>query len=80
MMSTLNKGLMGTEESLFSIMAYTNPKNVDYVEIESNGLLYKFFEDVKNDSVIIKSLRKEEPIKTNRSGDVGFYVITFNDV
>ena len=78
MMSTLNKGLMGTEESLFSIMAYTNPKNVDYVEIESNGLLYKFFEDVKNDSVIIKSLRKEEPIKTNRSGDVGLYVITFN--
>ena len=78
MMSTLNKGLMGTEESLFSIMAYTNPKNVDYVEIESNGLLYKFFEDVKNDSVIIKSFRKEEPIKTNRSGDVGLYVITFN--
>jgi hypothetical protein len=82
MMSTLNKGLMGTEESLFSIMTYTNPKNVDYVEIESNGLLYKFFEDVKNDSVIIKSFRKEEPIKTNRSGldtsKVGLYVLTFN--
>ena len=39
-------------------MAYTNPKNIDYVEIEGNGLLYKFFEDVKNDSVVIKSFRK----------------------
>lgn len=76
--TTLNEGLMGTEESLFSIMAYTNPKNIDYVEIESNGLLYKFFEDVKNDSVVVKSFRKNEPIVVNKSGDVGLYVITFN--
>ena len=78
MKSTLNRGLMGTEESLFSIMAYTNPKNIDYVEIEGNGLLYKFFEDVKNDSVVIKSFRKNEPIKVKRNGEVGVYVITFN--
>lgn len=78
MKSTLNRGLMGTEESLFSIMTYTSPKNIDYVEIESNGLLYKFFEDVKNDSVVIKSFRKEEPIKIKKNGDVGLYVITFN--
>jgi hypothetical protein len=78
MKSTLNRGLMGTEESLFSIMAYTNPKNIDYVEIEGNGLLYKFFEDVKNDSVVIKSFRKNEPIKVKRNGEVGLYVITFN--
>ena len=69
---------MGTEESLFSIITYSNPSNIDYVEIESNGLLYKFFEDVKNDSVVIKSFRKNEPIVTNRNGDVGLYVITFN--
>jgi hypothetical protein len=78
MRTTLNNGLMGTEESLFSIMTYTNPTNIDYVEIESNGLLYKFFEDVKNDSVIIKSFRKNEPIVVNKNGDVGLYVITFN--
>ena len=78
MKTTLNRGLMGTEESLFSIMTYSNPSNIDYVEIESNGLLYKFFEDVKNDSVVIKSFRKNEPIVTNRNGDVGLYVITFN--
>lgn len=78
MRTTLNNGLMGTEESLFSIMTYTNPTNIDYVEIESNGLLYKFFEDVKNDSVIIQSFRKNEPIVVNKNGDVGLYVITFN--
>ena len=78
MNTTLNNGLMGTEESLFSIMTYTNPTNIDYVEIESNGLLYKFFEDVKNDSVVIKSFRKNEPIVTSKNGAVGLYVISFN--
>jgi hypothetical protein len=56
--STLQKGLMGTEESLFSILLYQNTTIIDYVEIESNGLMYKFFEDVKNDSVELKTLRK----------------------
>ena len=76
--TTLNRGLMGTEESLFSIMTYTSPKNIDYVEIESNGLLYNFFEDVKNDVVVIKSFRKDEEIKVLNNGEVGLYVITFN--
>ena len=78
MNTTLSRGLMGTEESLFSIMTYTNPTNIDYVEIESNGLLYKFFEDVKNDTVVIKSFRKDAPVVVNKNGDVGLYVITFN--
>ena len=78
MKTTLNRGLMGTEESLFSIMTYTNPNNIDYVEIESNGLLYKFFEDVKNNNVEIKSFRKNSPVVVKGSGEVGLYVITFN--
>jgi FkbM family methyltransferase len=78
MKTTLNRGLMGTEESLFSIMTYTNPNNIDYVEIESNGLLYKFFEDVKNNNVEIKSFRKNSPTKSVGSGEVGLYVISYN--
>jgi len=78
MKSTLDRNLMGTEESLFSILLYTHPSIIDYVEIESNGLIYKFFEDVKNDTVILKSLRKNEEIVTTKNGDVGLYVITFN--
>jgi hypothetical protein len=55
---TLSKGLMGTEESLFSILLYNNPTLVDYVEINGDGLLYKFFEDVKNDDVKIKTISR----------------------
>jgi hypothetical protein len=76
--STLERGLMGTEESLFSILLYNNPTIIDYVEIESNGLIYKFFEDVKNNNLVIKSLKKERVIKNKTNGQVGLYVITFN--
>jgi FkbM family methyltransferase len=46
---TLNKDLMGTEESLFSIMTYKYENLIDVFYIENNGLLNKFFEDLKND-------------------------------
>ena len=78
MKSTLERGLMGTEESLFSILLYNNPTIIDYVEIESNGLIYKFFEDVKNNNLVIKSLKKDRVIKNKTNGQVGLYVITFN--
>ena len=78
MNSTLSNGYMGTEESLFSILLYTQSSMIDYVEIESNGLLYKFFEDLKNDEVVLKSLRKNEETVQNKNGGVGLYVITFN--
>ena len=78
MKTTLDNGLMGTEESLFSILLYTHPSIIDYVEIESNGLVYKFFEDLKNDQVVLKSLRKNQEIVKTKNGDVGLYVITFN--
>jgi hypothetical protein len=78
MKSTLDRGLMGTEESLFSILMYTNASIVDYVEIDYNGLIYKFFEDLKNDQVVLKSLRKNQEIVASKNGDVGLYVITFN--
>ena len=47
MKSTLNEGYMGTEESLFTILLYRYPENYQYYLIESNGLINKFFEDVK---------------------------------
>ena len=78
MNSTLSNGYMGTEESLFSILMYTQSSMIDYVEIESNGLLYKFFEDLKNNEVILKSLRKNEKTVQTKNGGVGLYVITFN--
>jgi hypothetical protein len=78
MSSTLSNGYMGTEESLFSILMHTQSSMIDYVEIDSNGLLYKFFEDLKNDEVVLKSLRKNEEMLQTKNGGVGLYVITFN--
>lgn len=80
MMSTLNKGLMGTEESLFSIMAYKYPDLISYSEIEGNGLMGKFFEDLKNDTVEVKSegIKRELVVNNLNTSKVGLYVLTFN--
>jgi FkbM family methyltransferase len=78
MLSTLNDGYMGTEESIFSIMCYKHSDLVNYFEIESNGLINKFFEDLKNDSIKVKSEQKifiENSLDINK---VGLYVLTFN--
>jgi FkbM family methyltransferase len=78
LISTLNDGLMGTEESIFSIMTYKNSDLINYFDIESNGLMGKFFEDLKNDRLEVKS---ETNISSGNNLDinkVGLYVITFN--
>jgi hypothetical protein len=78
LMSTLSEGLMGTEESLFTIMTYQYPELFKYAEIESNGLLSKFFEDLKNDNLETKS-EKTEKIQSNIDlNKTALYVITFN--
>jgi hypothetical protein len=76
--STLNEGYMGTEESIFSIMCYKHPDLINYFEIESNGLIGKFFEDLKNDELKIKNETSIEQINSLDTNKVGLYVITFN--
>lgn len=76
--STLQEGYMGTEESLFSIMTYKHSDLVNYFEIEGNGLFGKFFEDLKNNTLEVKSESKlitNEPLDISK---VGLYVIGFN--
>ena len=78
LISTLNEGYMGTEESIFSIMCYKHADLINYFEIEGNGLIGKFFEDLKNDELKPKSEyvgRETSQLDTNK---VGLYVITFN--
>jgi hypothetical protein len=78
MKTTLSKGLMGTEESLFSILLYNNPTLTEYVEINQDGLMYRFFEDVKNDSVQVKTMSNGKKVEVKTNGEVGLYVITYN--
>ena len=76
--TTLDEGYMGTEESIFSIMCYKHSDLINYFEIESNGLVGKFFEDLKNDELKAKN---ESSVVINNNLDtnkVGLYVITFN--
>ena len=76
--STLDEGYMGTEESIFSIMTYKHSDLINYFEIESNGLINKFFEDLKNDTLKVKSEGKISVENTLDTNKVGLYVITFN--
>ena len=76
--NTLDEGYMGTEESIFSIMCYKHSDLINYFEIDSNGLVGKFFEELKNNELTPKS---ESPRGITNSLDinkVGLYVITFN--
>ena len=79
MSSTLKSGLMGTEESLFTILCYKHPDLINYFEIEGNGLVSKFFEDLKNDNLVKKSKTPIAPSNDNLDiSNTGLYVITFN--
>jgi len=79
MNDTLSQGLMGTEESLFTIMTYKYPNLITYSEIEGNGLMGKFFEDLKNTTVEVKSeVSKNVVVNNLDTSKVGLYVLTFN--
>ena len=74
---TLKNGFMGTEESLFTILLYQYPSLINYFEINDDGMLWKFFEDVKNGTT--KRLNKSRNLKKETFVDgIGLYVITFN--
>ena len=72
MRNTLYNGLMGTEESLFSILCYSMPNDITYSMIEENGLVYKFFQDILDNK--LKVISKGSP----RIEKMGLYVITYN--
>jgi hypothetical protein len=63
---SLSNGFMGTEESIFTIMAYRHRSKCNIRMIEGNGLVYKFFEDLQ-----------KEPLATAESS-LALYVLTFN--
>jgi hypothetical protein len=82
---TLSSGYMGTEESIFSIMANSEPHIYKRFELDSNGLIVKFTESlinknvkfVESPNVKINNLKKYtdkdvDKVKTN------LYILTFN--
>lgn len=70
---TLANGLMGTEESIFTLMTYIEPDTYQIKMIEENGLLGTFFEYLKN-----YDIESNKPIKSYRTDEVLLYINTFN--
>jgi hypothetical protein len=76
---TLKSGYMGTEESIFSIMLYKHSDMIDYVEIDGNGLISKFCEDLKNDTYEVKNISGKKSLNKDLNiNNSALYVITFN--
>lgn len=63
---SLDEGYMGTEESIFTIMTYLDPDKYHYETIEDNGLIYYFFEQIKNKSY-----------KSKNQKEISLYINTF---
>jgi hypothetical protein len=76
---TLNDGYMGTEESIFTIMVYKYPELFQYYEINSDGLIATFFENVKNKDLTPKVEGSGvQVINTQDVENTALYVLTFN--
>ena len=76
MVNTLNEGYMGTEESLFTILLYKYPTLFQYYEIEMNGLLDTFFNNLSKDNLKVKTEHKI--INNTDISNTALYVIGFN--
>jgi len=84
--NTLNEGLMGTEESVFTIISHNHNDLIHRFEIPNNGLISPFFEELKNykekklneDYVIDKVLNITSEITQKPNEETALYVIGFN--
>lgn len=76
--NSLNEGLMGTEESIFTIMTYLDPTVYKFEMIESNGLINRFFENIKNRETAKHIELKNPTRKPNKNNKIAVYINTFN--
>lgn len=82
---SLSEGLMGTEESLFTIMSYLEPDVYRRYELDSNGLIVKFAQALHEGNVTLAepSFKRLSNAKEYTDRDVinvktNLYMLTFN--
>lgn len=82
---TLSEGLMGTEESLFTIMAYNEPDLYRRFMLDENGLIVKFTQALNENNVTLVETKKRIFTNTTRVTDkdvenlkTNLYILTFN--
>lgn len=71
---SLNEGLMGTEESIFTLMTYLDPDTYNIEPISDNGLISAFFENIKNG----ETKTQKTKIMNHTNNDIILYINTFN--
>ena len=81
--NTLNRGLMGTEESIFTIMAYQEPETYRRYMLDDNGLIVKFAINLGNDNIELEPIPAErkkliQPKYNPNKIKTNLYILTFN--
>lgn len=86
--TAFDAGCMGTEESIFSIMAHQKPELYNRYQLQSHGMISNFTEAVKNDDVVFEQpnndddksniIREFENSKCAVERDTSIYFLTFN--
>lgn len=75
---SLHDGYLGTEESIFCILCYRNPKKIYRFIIEGNGLVYPFFQalgEYPDDPVVSSNVYNKPRFDKVRTA---LYILTFN--
>lgn len=80
---SLDEGLMGTEESIFLIMAYLYPEIYRRYALDGNGLIIKFIQALDQGTVELEPVPEKRVNRIERSLNLdgiktSLYVLTFN--
>ena len=80
---TLASGYMGTEESLFSVMAHLEPHIYRRYALEGNGLIVKFIQDLMEDNVRLENNGGRahvlpKGVYNANTSKTSLYMLTFN--
>ena len=80
---TLASGYMGTEESLFSVMAHLEPHIYRRYALDENGLIVKFIQDLLDDNVRLENNGGRahvlpKGVYNANTSKTSLYMLTFN--
>jgi len=81
---SLGEGLMGTEESIFAIMAVAEPARYRRYQLDDNGLILKFTQAILDDNVELVPIKDNSKPKITISQKrlnetkTNLYILTFN--
>lgn len=80
---TLHNGYMGTEESIFSIMAHIEPQIYKRYELDGNGMIVKFVQALLDDTVKLAETTSAgynmpKGVYNKNKDKTSLYVLSFN--